>query len=112
MLKDSGAMSLEETDVTGFERGVVISGGKSVIEKSELKNNTIGLDVHDGGVAISHSNLFDNTQSELRTASKLVLEENYLGAAAVTDLRLGRRHPGQKSSGRPVPPWPQGCAGG
>ncbi|WP_321495151.1 hypothetical protein [uncultured Desulfobacter sp.] len=88
VLKGSGVMSLEQVDVTDCERGVIISGGKGIIEKSVLRNNAIGLDIIDGEVAIANSSLYDNTQGELRTVRKIVLENNYLGAAAATDLKL------------------------
>ncbi len=88
LLTGNGVMSLEKSDVSGFERGVVIKGGKGSIEKSALSNNTIGLDLVDGTVSLADNSLFDNSQSEIRTTRKLVLENNYLGAAAVADLKL------------------------
>jgi hypothetical protein len=88
VLKDDGVMSLKHVDVADCQRGVVVAGGKGSIEQSVVSGNTVGLDIAGGEVALHDSNLYDNTQSELRTRRKMVLDGNYLGAAAVADLRL------------------------
>ena len=88
VLKDSGILSLKHVDVSGCERGVVIAGGKATIEQSVLSGNAVGLDIAGGDVALHDSSLFDNSQSELQTSRKVVLEGNYLGAAAVADVKM------------------------
>ncbi|WP_419660577.1 tetratricopeptide repeat protein [Desulfosarcina variabilis str. Montpellier] len=88
VLKDNGIMSLNHVDVSGCERGVVIAGGKGAIKESVLSGNGVGMDITGGDVVLHNSSLFDNSRKELQTSRKVVLEGNYLGAAAVADVKM------------------------
>lgn len=85
---DEGVMTLRQVEVSGCRRGVVVSGGKAAIEAATLRDNAIGLEVAGGDLELRDSNLGDNSQWQLKTDRRLVLEGHYLGASAVEDLKL------------------------
>ncbi len=88
VVKNDGVLTLQGVQVSGCKRAVVVENGRSSIEKSTLNRNTVGLDVEGGEAVLNNSNVFGNTQSNVRTRRKMVLEGNYLGATAVKDLKL------------------------
>ena len=88
MVKNDGVLTLKGVNVSGCKRAIVVKKGKGSIEKSTLTRNTVGLDIENGEAALHNSNVFGNTQSNIRTRRKMVLEGNYLGATAVKDLKL------------------------
>jgi hypothetical protein len=88
VLKDNGVMSLKRVNVSGFERGVVVAGGKGTIEQSVLSGNAVGLDITGGDAVLHSSSLFDNSRSQLQTSRKVVLEGNYLGAGTLADIKM------------------------
>ncbi len=88
VVKDDGVLTLKSVEISGCKRAIVVESGKGSIDKSTLTRNTVGLDVKGGRVTLNNSNVFGNTQSNVRTRRKMVLEGNYLGATATKDLKL------------------------
>jgi hypothetical protein len=85
---DEGVTTLRKVEVSGCQRGVLISGGKAAIETATLRDNAIGLEVAGGDLELRDCNLGGNRQWQLKTDRQLVLEGHYLGASTVEELKL------------------------
>lgn len=88
VVKEDAVLAMRGGQISGCNRGVAIEGGKATIEGSTLTGNDIGLDIVAGSTVLDQSNLFANTNCDLRTHRKMVLEDNYLGATMVKELKL------------------------
>jgi hypothetical protein len=88
VVKQDGVMALKGGQISGFHRAVAVEGGKGTIEESTLTRNEVGLDIAGGDIMLNKNNIFDNSQLDLRTRRKFVLEGNYLGATDAKELKL------------------------
>ncbi len=88
VVKQGGTLALKGGRVSGCDRGVVVEGGRGVIEESTLTGNEVGLDLAGGEMTLTHNNIYENGQRNLRARRKVVLQGNYFGAMNVKDLKL------------------------
>jgi hypothetical protein len=88
VIKEDGVVAIKGGQVSGCLRGIVLEGGKAIIEKSTLTRNDVGVDITNGAFSLDQSNVFDNAESNIRTHRKIVLENNYLGTTNTKDLKL------------------------
>ena len=88
LLGEDVVFEMEDIHVKGFENGVTIVGGKGKITKSTITGNKIGLAFNQGSLEFVGNNVFANTEKDIVSGQRMVLEGNYLGSATVKDLRL------------------------
>ena len=106
-------IEMEDLQISGFQKGIVLGGGKGKIEKSSITQNQVGIEYVRGAVLLVNNNIFSNQEQEVEAAAKLVLYDNYLGAFnPQRDQAQGRRR-GKEPPGCPFSQWPEGdsCGG-
>ncbi len=86
--EDGSPFELSALTVSGFDKGIVIKGGKGRLEKSSITRNHVGLSFLGGSAEIVNNNIFENSDLEISAGPKLVLDRNYLGADNIKDLKL------------------------
>lgn len=88
MVENGSPYELSDLTVNGFNKGVVIKGGKGRIDKCSISLNHVGLTFLGGNAEIVNNNIFENQELEISAGSKLVLDRNYLGTDNTKDLKL------------------------
>ena len=86
--EDGSPFELSALNVSGFDVGIVIKGGKGRLEKSNITQNHVGLSFLGGSTEIVNNNIFENSNLEINAGPKLVLDRNYLGADNIKELKL------------------------
>ena len=80
---------LEDLLIGGFNRGILIDGGSGKIVGSTITKNDVGVEFAGGAVELINNNIFENKEKEVLSRGKLILYDNYLGAATVKEAKLG-----------------------
>ncbi len=88
VVQNGSPFELNDVNVSGFEKGVMVDDGNGSIEKSSITDNRVGLSYRGGNVEIVNNNIFRNRDFEIDAGSKLVLDRNYLGSDNAGDLKL------------------------
>jgi len=79
---------LKELLVGGFDKGIVLNGGKGSILESTITKNRVGVEFVSGAVELINNNIYGNRENELLSRGKLILYDNYLGAKTVKESKL------------------------
>ena len=79
---------LSRLTVSGFNEGILITGGQGRIDKSNITENTVGLKFQGGNAEIANNNIFENRDLDISAGRKLVLDDNYLGTTDINALKL------------------------
>ena len=79
---------LEDLLVGGFDKGMVLNGGKGKVLESTITKNKVGVEFVSGTVELVNKNIYGNEDKELLSREKLILYNNYLGAKTVKELKL------------------------
>jgi len=80
---------LEDLLLGGFRRGIVVDGGSGKIAGSTITKNDVGVEFASGALELINNNIFENKENEVLSRGKLILYDNYLGAATVKEAKLG-----------------------
>jgi len=80
---------LEDLLLGGFRRGILIDGGSGKIVGSTITKNDVGVEFASGALELINNNIFGNKEKEVLSRGKLILYDNYLGAATVKEAKLG-----------------------
>jgi len=88
LLGEDVVFDIEDIHVKGFDNGINVSGGRGKITKSTLAGNKTGLSFKDGALEFTDNNVYGNSEKEIVSSRRMVLDGNYLGTATVKDLRL------------------------
>ena len=74
--------------VGGFDKGIVLKGGKGSILESTITKNRVGVEFVSGAVELAKNNIYGNRENEVLSRGKLILYDNYLGAKTVKESKL------------------------
>ena len=86
---DQGSrFDLKNLLVGGFDKGIVLKGGKGSILQSTITKNRVGVEFVSGAVELVNNNIYGNREKELFSRGKLILYDNYLGAKTVNESKL------------------------
>ncbi|WP_291327105.1 right-handed parallel beta-helix repeat-containing protein [Desulfovibrio sp. UCD-KL4C] len=84
---NSSRYYLKGLRISGLKTGVILSSGNGSMVRSSISNCTTGLEFNGGNGIIKENNIFDN-EINIFSGSKLVVEENYFGTAAVDKIKV------------------------
>jgi len=80
--------ALKNLLVGGFDKGIVLKGGKGSILESTITKNRVGVEFVSGAVELAKNNIYGNRENEVLSRGKLILYNNYLGAKTVKESKL------------------------
>ena len=79
---------LKELLIGGFDRGIVLNGGKGKVLESTITKNRVGVEFVSGTGELVNNNIYGNKDKEVVSREKLILYNNYLGAKTVKGAKI------------------------
>ena len=85
---EDAIVDLSDVEIMGFERGILLYGGRGRIYRCTIRDNKIGIELKDGSFELLNNNIFDNKEKDIISHQRIVLSDNYLGASLPSKLRI------------------------
>jgi len=82
-----GAFELTDTDLSGWNKGLVVKGGEGFMAGSKVSGNKTGVAYVDGELGLDKNNIYDNAVN-IAAAKSLAVKANYLGATKEKEARI------------------------
>jgi len=88
LIDQESRFHLKDLLIGGFDKGIVLKGGKGSVLESTITKNRVGVEFVNGAVELAKNNIYGNRENELLARGKLTLYGNYLGAKTVKESKL------------------------
>jgi tetratricopeptide (TPR) repeat protein len=85
---EDSVCDVESTEIKGFGRGLLLSGGSGKITMCNIRQNQIGVELKDGSFKLLNNNIFNNKEKDIVSEQRIVLCDNYLGSAMPNKLNI------------------------